>query len=194
MGRSQEYDRNRVLAGAAKVFRDKGYHAVSIKDLENTTGLKGGSIYHAFGDKAGLFAAAFEHYNDKVLGRRIETYAPAQLGLDGLRQLFLTLLEEPGGTSFGCLITNTAVEFGADHLPAGAAAGLHHLAALFVDRLESAQRAGRLTRHLATDAASAKLLALYQGVLVLIRAGWDKRQLKTLIDAEFDQLEGQRDT
>jgi AcrR family transcriptional regulator len=32
--------------------------AVSIKDLEEVAGLKSGSIYNRFGDKAGIFSAA----------------------------------------------------------------------------------------------------------------------------------------
>ena len=33
-------------------------------------------------------------------------------GIEGLRRLFLSLLREPDGGSSGCLITNSAVEFG----------------------------------------------------------------------------------
>jgi len=53
-------------------FRRKGYQGVSVRDLEDATGLKMGSIYNSFGDKAGLFDAAFAHYNRVVLQRRIE--------------------------------------------------------------------------------------------------------------------------
>ena len=67
MGRTREFDEEAVLKGAMHVFRKHGYQGASIRDLEEATGLKGGSIYHAFGDKAGLFDAAFRHYNRAVL-------------------------------------------------------------------------------------------------------------------------------
>ena len=54
MGRSREFDESAVLTGAMHAFRRKGYAAVSIKDLEEATGLKGGSIYNSYGDKGGL--------------------------------------------------------------------------------------------------------------------------------------------
>ena len=75
MGRTRSYDEDAVLRGAMHAFRRKGYQAVSIRDLEEATGLKAGSIYNSFGDKAGLFDAAFAHYNQAVLQKRIDRYA-----------------------------------------------------------------------------------------------------------------------
>jgi TetR/AcrR family transcriptional regulator, transcriptional repressor for nem operon len=193
MGRSREYDEDAVLAGAMHAFRRKGYADVSIKDLEEATGLKGGSIYNSYGDKGGMFDAAFAHYNRTILARRIAKHAPEAAGLGGLRNLFLSLLQEQNGESFGCLITNAAVEFGGGSgVPAGVCEGLRMLADAFAERLGSAYRAGRLQRGVKPSAAASKLVALYQGVLVLVRAGWEKAALKTLIEAEFDGLEGTR--
>ena len=191
MGRSREYDEDAVLAGAMGAFRRRGYGAVSIKELEQATGLKGGSIYHGYGDKAGLFDAAFAHYNRAVLGGRIAHYAPEAAGLGGLRQLFLTLLQEANGEAFGCLITNAAIEFGGGGtMHPGVAEGFGILLDTFADRLASAQRAGLLASGVAPASANVKLLALYQGVLVLVRAGWDKGALSAMINDEFDTLEG----
>lgn len=189
MGRSREYDEEAVLTGAMQAFRRKGYLAASIKDLEEATGLKAGSIYNSYGDKAGLLAAAFAEYNRTVLRGRLAEHAPEAAGLAGLRDLFLSLLHEPNGETFGCLITNAAVEFGADAVrPEGVDEGLQILSDAFADRLESVRRVGLLRRGVEPVTAAAKLLALYQGVLVLIRAGWDKAALEAVINAEFEQL------
>src|SRR6185437_4742440 len=83
MGRSREYDETAVLAGAMHAFRRHGYGGVSVRDLEQATGLKAGSIYNSYRDKAGLFTAAFGHYNQAVLGRRIAEHAPEAAGLTG---------------------------------------------------------------------------------------------------------------
>lgn len=193
MGRSREYDEDAVLTGAMRAFRRRGYGAVSIKELEQATGLKGGSIYHGYGDKAGLFDAAFTHYNRVVLLGRIAEYAPESAGLGGVRKLFLTLLQEANGEAFGCLITNAACEFGGSGMAhPGVAEGLRMLSGTFADRLATAHRTGRLRSDVAPGTACAKLLALYQGVLVLVRAGWDKAALIAMINDEFDSLEGKR--
>ena len=190
MGRTRSYDEDAVLRGAMHAFRRKGYQAVSIRDLEEATGLKAGSIYNSFGDKAGLFDAAFAHYNQAVLQKRIDRYAAREAGLGGLRDLFLTLLWEPDGGSFGCLITNMAVELGSEE------AGNHHVEAglgtlrrAFAERLEEARAAGELRPPIRPERAAMKLLALYQGILVLVRAGYDKAALKRLITDEFTNME-----
>jgi TetR/AcrR family transcriptional regulator, transcriptional repressor for nem operon len=189
MGRTREYDEDLALTGAMEAFRRKGYAAVSIKDLEDATGLAGGSIYNSYGDKAGVYSAAFVHYNETVVRARIARYAPQSAGLAGLRRLFLTLLEEPGGGSYGCLITNSAIEFGGgSSAPPGAAEGLQILSNAFQERLNAAA-ANKSVGGSRLKALGAKLLALYQGILVLVRAGWDKRDLKALINDEFSEIE-----
>jgi TetR/AcrR family transcriptional repressor of nem operon len=190
MGRTRSYDEDAVLTGAMHAFRRKGYQAVSIRDLEEATGLKAGSIYNSFGDKAGLFDAAFAHYISAVLRARIDRYASSAAGLRGLRELFLTLLREPDGESFGCLITNMAVELGAE-VPRHPclADGLATLKRAFTERLEEARAAGALHPSIKPLPAAMKLLALYHGILVLVRAGYDKAALKRLIIDEFVNLE-----
>jgi AcrR family transcriptional regulator len=189
MARSRAYDEDAVLAGAMHAFRRKGYAAVSIRDLAEATGLKAGSIYNSYGDKAGLFEAAFSHYNRAVLQRRIARHAGMAAGLAGLRSLFLSLLHEPNGESFGCLITNAAIEFGgAGAPPSGVTEGLTALLEVFCARLSAAKAQGILHANFDPAATAQRLLALYQGVLVLIRAGHDNAVLERLIDDEFDTL------
>ncbi|MGZ2431031.1 TetR/AcrR family transcriptional regulator [Rhizobium sp. BK456] len=190
MGRTREFDEEAVLKGAMHVFRKHGYQGASIRDLEEATGLKGGSIYHAFGDKAGLFDAAFRHYNRAVLEARLERFAPPGSGLKGLRELFLSLLHEPDNGSLGCLITNMAVEFGGDvktHPRVEAALGL--LRSTFRSRLGESSNVARDADEAKADRTAVRLLALYQGLLVLIRGGEDKASLLQAIEDEFNQLE-----
>jgi TetR/AcrR family transcriptional repressor of nem operon len=195
MGRLRAYDENAVLDRAMHAFRRKGYQAVSIRDLEAATGLKAGSLYNSFGDKAGVFNAAFAHYNRTVLQHRLSHHAPAEASLQGLRELFLSLLKEPNDESYGCLITNSAVELGSEDGPhTGVGEGMRILAAAFAERLDAARRAGFLRGTSDPMEGALKLLALYQGILVLVRAGCDKAGLERLILNEFDTLEISHDT
>ena len=186
MGRRRAYDAAAVLTGAMHAFRRAGYEQASVRDLERATSLSAGSLYHAFGGKKGLFDAAFAHYNAAVLRARIERYAPAGSGVDGLEKLFSTLLEEPDGQRSGCLITNTAVEFGAEAVHPGVRAGLAILEETFADRLGSLFRAAWSDQEIAARAT--RLLALYQGVLVLVRGGHDLQRVRDMIASEFNAL------
>jgi len=193
--RSRSYDEGQVLTGAMHAFRRSGYSGVSIPELEVATGLSAGSIYNSFGDKRGIFLAAFAHYLKAVLDRRISTFAKPANGLSGLRQLFLSLLREPDGETFGCLITNSAIEFGSDDAASEQTVlkGFEILQRLFVDRLAAAKAANRLRGDVDPNIEAVRLLALYQGVLVLIRGGYEPRIIRRAIDLEFDNLEGASD-
>jgi len=186
VGRRRVYDEHVLLSRVMDAFRRQGYRAVSVRDLEQATSVSAGSLYHAYGDKAGLFDAAFQHYNRAVLQARIDRYAPAEAGLDGLLELFRTLLYEPDGERFGCLITNTAIEWGGNTPHDGVRQGLAILEDTFADRLArvaASDWTGQDIAHRAT-----RLVALYQGVLVLVRAGHDLPSVEKMINAEFDEL------
>lgn len=190
VGRNREYDEDAVMTGAMHAFRRAGYGAMSIRDLESATGIRAGSLYHRYADKAGLFAAALDHYNETVLRRRITDYAPPGSGLSGLRRLFLTLTDEPEGHTYGCLITNSAIEFGgAGPVPEAIRRGLDLLMQTFRDRLDEAGDAGRLALTTETGVMAGRLLALYQGVLVLLRAGWPHAHIIDLTNSTFDEME-----
>ena len=194
MGRTREFDEDAVLGDAMHAFRRKGYQGVSIRDLEEATGIAAGSIYNAFGDKAGLFEAAFAHYNQAVLGGRLDRHAPPSAGIGGVREVFRSLMHEPDGGSYGCLITNVAVELGGEGDPHPRVRdGLDLLARTFAERLASAEAGGVVTSVGDPDVTAVKLLALYQGILVLVRAGYDKGALEALVDAEFDALDASHD-
>lgn len=189
MGRKREYDENAVLTNAMHAFRQKGYWGVSIKELETATNLNTGSIYNSFGDKEGLFTAALAHYKQTVVRRRIGEHALPEAGMNGLRNLFLSLLEEPSDESFGCLVTNSAVEFGGGReMPEDVTASLRLFAEVMSARLTAAQRTGAIAIGANVAAMTTQLLALYQGVLVLLRSGWDKASLREMIDTTFDRL------
>jgi TetR/AcrR family transcriptional regulator, transcriptional repressor for nem operon len=123
------------------------------------TGLKAGSIYNSFGDKAGLFSAAFAHYNRTVSQGRLDRFAPPERRLDGLRKLFLSLLQEPGGGTFGCLIINSAIELGGEGKSHPSVdEGLRTLETAFLARLTTARKEGALHAGTAPAVTARKLL------------------------------------
>jgi hypothetical protein len=104
----------------------------------------------------------------------------------GLEALFSTLLEEPDGQRLGCLITNTAVELGAEAVHPGVRAGLAILEDTFAARLSSLVGTAWPDEEIAACATG--LLALYQGVLVLVRGGHDRQRTREMIRSEFNAL------
>ncbi len=194
MSRTREFRDETALAAAARSFRRRGYAGTSIKDLELATGLSSGSLYNAFGDKENLFRAALDHYNRAELRGRIELHRVRDRPLDGLKRLFLSLLDEPRGAAYGCLLTNSAIEFGRGQAFAedGLREGFAFLEMSFRDEIERFQAQRRGPVEGAETARSALwLLTFYQGLLVLIRLGRERRELRALIEAQFKRLAGE---
>src|SRR5260370_35001878 len=111
-GRPREFDPVVAIAAAGKVFGDKGYHATSIDDLCEATGLLRGSLYSAFGDKKGMLLAAIDQYGEKNLARLAESLNPREPTREGLRTALLYYPRTPTVLAgrHGCLVTNTALE------------------------------------------------------------------------------------
>lgn len=189
MARNRSFDEAVVLDKAMHAFRRHGYAGLSIKRLEEETGLTSGSIYNAYGDKDGLFRAALAHYVDGFVGRRMATHAGSSATLDDLEELFLTLFREPMTDGYGCLVTNSAIEFGAAGMSAPADV------ARALDMVASGIREV-LAREVGPDRAetgAARLLLLYHGILVLSRAGRLVVDFENAVRSQFDELRRMRD-
>lgn len=191
VARALEFDQDQALTSAMAVFRRLGYAGVSIKALEAETGLSSGSIYNSFGSKEALFARAVAHYNQIVVRQRLLTHLQGKPAFAGLISLFESLLDEPGGKAFGCLLTNSAIEFAGQETEASAAlrAGFDLLQTGFTEALLT------LPQMTQPDAerGALRLLAFYQGLLVLIRNDHDKEALRATIPPELKAITGEND-
>ncbi len=79
---------------------------------------------------------------------------------------------------------------------AGVRRGLEAIESGFADALTRGRALGRLSADLDVEISAARLLALYQGLLVLVRAGTPVTKLHTITDGAIASIgpeeEGQR--
>lgn len=188
MARAQEFDESEVLTAAMHAFRKFGYAGVSIKTLEAETGLSSGSIYNSFGGKEDVYRRVLAHYNETVVAKRIRVHLGKSDPLEGLISLFDTLLTEPGNGAFGCLLTNSAVEFSGRDSLAGALVSTGFDMFLTAFR-ETLMRLPGMDAETA-DLSALRLLTYYQGLLVLIRHGKDKSALRSTLESEIRSITG----
>lgn len=182
MTRPRLWEAEEVIGSAMGMFRAKGFEATTLRDLEQATGVRNGSLYQAFGSKSGLFRDALSHYNGLVVHGRIARYlTDAVSPLDGLMGFFSSTYEGRRQPDPGCLVTNSAIE--SPHLDgngrAGVAAGLDAIHAAFVDLLERGR--GEDVSAKSVRQAAGGLLALYQGLLVLVRFGRPREELDAVL-------------
>ncbi|MDB5491362.1 MAG: transcriptional regulator, TetR family protein [Micavibrio sp.] len=62
-GRPREFDYDKALDQAIRVFWQKGYEGASLPDLTDAMGINRPSLYSAFGNKEELFRKALERYS-----------------------------------------------------------------------------------------------------------------------------------
>ncbi len=176
-------------------FREHGYEATSIRDLEHATGLKATSLYNVFGSKAGLFEAVLVRYASSVVDRRIVDYLRPEAGLAGIAEFFVSTYTREPLPDHGCLLTNSAVEFSA--ISPGARervqAGLQSIRSAFAAQLLAAQHGGEVAATVDIGNAADTLLVLYQGVLTLLRTGLTVEvNVDALVTTALNQLRRQR--
>jgi TetR/AcrR family transcriptional repressor of nem operon len=196
MGRTRSFNDYRVLAATARLFRKVGFTATSLKDLERTTGLQAGSLYHAFGNKKAIFLRALDAYCDSVVRRRITTYLKGVRPLQELEEFFTSTYETEKNPSAGCLLTNSATEIGANdrEINTKIEEGFSLLRAAFASHIRLAHQRGLTQTHLSADAAAEFLLTAYQGLLVRLRNGTPPRILSEIIHLTIRSLSMQQPT
>ena len=190
-GRPRSFDAHAALRAAMRRFRMHGYAATSMKDLETATGLGAGSLYNSFGTKHEIFLAALRHYNENVVRARINSHLKGAAPVEELRALFRSVLDEPSGERFGCLLTNTAVEIAGTSKPISTRVneGFGLLAQAFEAQSERARGLGQIAASRRTHRKTAlRLLHAYQGLLVLVRFGHARSELAELIDDTIDDI------
>lgn len=62
-----KYNRQEVIEKATNLFWEKGFHATSMRNLQEVIDMRPGSIYAGFGSKEGLFSEALKYYSDAGL-------------------------------------------------------------------------------------------------------------------------------
>jgi TetR/AcrR family transcriptional repressor of nem operon len=172
MARPRGFDADTALDVAVDLFWRQGFDGTAMQDLCRATDLAPGSLYAAFGDKRALFLAALRRYMATVSSQAVDRVNGAPSGLQGLRDYFEHLVDAmvDGKRQWGCLVTNSVVEF------AGADPELAALLQLHLARLETAfagalarARAAQELRPGAGPADAGMLVALVQGMNVLAK-------------------------
>lgn len=183
MGRPRSVDDSQVLDAAMLAFWQDGYEGVSTRALEAATGLPASSLYHRFGSKDGLFAAALEHYLARVVEARIRRYLAHDDALAGLREFF-TSVYRARGPYRACLLANTLAQPSA-RLPAVAprlAAGTARMRAALADTVRRGIAQQVMRRDLDVDVAAGFLLTALYGLLATARHERDPARLDAQVD------------
>lgn len=184
MARPKAFNPDEALDRATALFWRKGYAGVSIADLVSALGVNRGSLYGTFKDKRALFLAAIERYDEREIGATVRhlrtTEGPGRDRIQSLFDKFVRAVEERGDRR-GCLVCNTAVEFGAgDSEIEGRIKAIHErLAAAFAVAL--AADPGFPSEPERRDRRAHFLTATLMGLHVMAKAGAATEKLRGVV-------------
>jgi TetR/AcrR family transcriptional regulator, transcriptional repressor for nem operon len=184
MARPREFDEAAALNAAVQCFWAYGYEATSVRDLAQSMGITGASLYNAFGDKRALYHQALNHY---VLQRsqqrldRLESLPPRQAIAGFFDEIIDLSLGDPQHK--GCMVVNAALEM-APHDPEcqqTVAEVFNQLEAFFRRCILAGQRAGSINFAPSAEDLARMLLGIHLGIRVLSRLRPEREQLQAMV-------------
>jgi AcrR family transcriptional regulator len=185
-GRPREFDRNKALEVAMRLFWSRGYEATSISDLTKAMKITPPALYGAFGDKKGLFLEAVGRYEQAAgcFAHKALTEEPtAELAIRGLLLGAVATFADPKSPK-GCLIvlgaTNCTVE-STDIFDA--LAERRRSAEDFVRaRIMIGKKAGELSEDAEVDTLTGLVTATLYGLAIKARDGAQRARLRAIVE------------
>lgn len=191
MPRKPEYDRERIVKQAMMVFWRDGYESASMHNLIEAMEINRGSLYQAFGSKAGLFEEVLKYYFDNFQVPVSELVAEVEPDV-AIRSVFyaMFLIEDSEYESWGCLLYNTVSELKntKPELAASAEQYLAQLSDFFEDCIGRAQREGKMRSDCPASVYANYLISLCGGLRIAEKMAVPKSTLKAMIDIGIEPM------
>lgn len=180
-----EATRVRILSTTMALINTKGYHATTLRDIVQATGVQKGNLYFHFAGKEALVVALVEWAWNEYIVYLLEKTGHGIYGkrLQRLIDAVVSFHRE-NGLMGGCLFGNLAMET-AETVPAVAAA-----VSQVLDRgqrsvarwIEKAAEEGSLSPVASADTLALRLVAGLEGAVLMARLKKDIRILEACAD------------
>lgn len=185
-GRPREFDPDKALAAALRVFWQRGYEGASMAELTEAMGITKPSLYACFGNKEALFKKALDLYErDKLAYLATALEAPSAKAV-AERLLRSALATHCGGEDpHGCLgvISAVACSNEVDSIREHVVARRASAEAALVRRFEQAKNEGDLPATADVAALAGCLTTVLQGLSVRAQSGSSLQELERTVDA-----------
>jgi len=182
MARPKAFNETAVLDKAVDCFWRRGYAATSVRDLTDSMGISGPSLYNAFGDKRSLFVAALERYLDRSARQRMALLEKTLPGKQAVKMFFDGIIERSAKDRDrrGCFLINSALEVAPHDAALGAeiAQRLTEIEAFFRRSIRAGQADGTIPKERHARDLARLLLGVLLGIRVLARSKPDRALLE----------------
>lgn len=189
--KAQRHDKQDAIKGATQLFWQKGFHATSMRNIQDHIDLRPGSIYASFGSKEGLFKESLNCYAQTSL-ERLASYAEAMPVLEALKRFITEVVCRTGNTSPSdmCMLAKTVAELTQDNeeLLEEAKMHLRRIESAFAQLLSQAQCEGLITQDKDPQRLASFLQIQLMGLQAYSRVNTESAHLQAFVDEAFERL------
>lgn len=186
MARALEFDYDKAIDKATRVFWKKGYSGASLRDLLKAIGIGEGSFYNTLKSKKQLYLECLKHYNETVVRRRAEALFSPSSAKEGVRGLFKTVLDDLDDprTPRVCLVAGSVSSdvLAERDLQKFVQTDMAAFVGAFSDRLKSAKDTGELPPQFEAEVVAQIIATYLQGLYRTALLSYDRSQLERQID------------
>ena len=186
MARALEFDYDKAIAKATRIFWKKGYSGTSLRDLLKGMGIGEGSFYNTLKSKKQLYVECLKHYNDTVGRRRFTALFSPASAKEGVRGLFRTVLDDLDDprTPRVCLIARSVSSDVLSESDLGklVQSDMAALFGAFSERLKSAKDTGELPPDFEPEVVAQIIGTYFQGLFRTALLCHDRPQLERQVD------------
>ncbi|MEO9274804.1 TetR/AcrR family transcriptional regulator [Marinomonas sp. 5E14-1] len=190
MSKKAKFDRQLVIENATNLYWEKGYHATSMRNLQDAIDMRPGSIYAEFGSKDGVFKASLEHYAQLGLAElenlRVHSTSPVEALKSFVKQVVIDSQDE--SPSCMCMLAKTVAELTDDQpeLLSVAKSALKSVEDQFAQLIVEAQKKEEVGKSKDPQELARFLQIQITGLRVYARTSDDNGPLEKMIDELFD--------
>jgi len=186
MGRGIEFDYDKAIDRATRVFWKTGYSNTSLRDLLRAMKIGEGSFYNTVKSKKNLYLECLKHYRATVINERhtaLFSQKSAKLGVRALFKTVLDQMDDPKRPGL-CLMAGSLSRDVLDEkdireyiVGESAASG-----GRFIGLLKSAQESGELPKELDPTAVVQIILTYIQGMSRAAQISYDRQRIERQVE------------
>lgn len=190
MSKTAKFDRDDVVEKATNLYWEKGFHATSMRNLQEVVDMRPGSIYATFGSKENLYKEALQHYAKLSLSQLSACKKEVSSPIEALRTFFKravidTRKSAPSGM---CMLVKSVAELTVENaeLLSEAKRLLHQIEFEFAVVLREAIEQGEISKSKDPNRLARYLQIQLMGIRTYARANDDDQAIEALINDIFD--------
>lgn len=190
MSKKAKFDRQQVIENATNLYWEKGYHATSMRNLQDAIDMRPGSIYAEFGSKDGVFKASLEHYAQLGLAELDRLYQLSESPLETLKRFIKQAVidSQEAAPSCMCMLAKTVAELTHEQreLLEVAKKALKSVEDQFAKLIEEAQEKGEVKKEKDAQELARFLQIQITGLRVYAKTSDDNGPLEKMINELFE--------